>query len=431
MATGRIQVAAVGIQDYFITGNPDITYFKEKYNKHTKFALEILDNTFEDRVDFGHTISCIIPRKGDLIRNMYLRIELPALPQGMSGTFGYTNSIGNAIIEYADLLIGGQLVERLTGEYMEIYNQLYISESQQKALEIMVGTTNSRTALGAATPANGYPSTFLVPLPFYFNRVDSLNVPLSAITKQEVEVRIKLRPLNQCIVSPSVANIPNDLSGPPAVLNATLPVEYVFLDNAEINYFMDNRLDYLITQVQLAQNNTDINDVAHGNQYKLNFINPVKELFFVIQTANLVSENSTWNDWFNFGNWEESTVQNPRYHQLNKLQLDFNYETVISSEVADATMMFGTQAMLHHTRVPSTQSNCLAYTYSFAIDPEFYLPTGQVNMSRIQNQLLTLHLNPTSDPQSELKNVRVYAISYNVLRIENGLGGLLFIDNSR
>jgi hypothetical protein len=208
-------------------------------------------------------------------------------------------------------------------------------------------------------------------------------------------------------------------------------VEYVFLDNAEINYFMNNRLDYLITQVQLAQNRTDINDVAHGNQYKLNFINPVKELFFVIQTANLVSENSSWNDWFNFGNWEESTVQNPRYHQLNKLQLDFNYETIISSEVADATMMFGTQALLHHTRVPNTESNCLVYTYSFAIDPELYLPTGQVNMSRIQNQLLTMHLNPTSDPQSELKNIRVYAISYNVLRIEDGLAGLLFIDNSR
>jgi hypothetical protein len=430
MATGRIQVAAVGIQDYFISSNPDITYFKEKYNKHTKFALEILDNPFEDTVSFGRTITCVIPRKGDLIRNMYLRLELPVIEEGSD--WGYTNSIGNAIIEHADLVIGGQLIERLTGEYMEIYNQLYISESQQKALHIMVGTTNSRTGLGPATAATGYPSTFLVPLPFYFNRVDSLNIPLSALTKQEVEVRIKLRPITQCVVSPTSV-LPYVAPLGLEILNATLPVEYVFLDNSEINYFMNNRLDYLITQVQLAQNNNDDKDggFVTEKQYRLNFVNPVKELYFAIQTANLVATNSSMNDWFNFGNGDPSVIQNPNYHQLNKLQLDFNYETIISSEVADATMMFGTQALLHHTRVPNTVSNCLVYTYSFAIDPEFYLPTGQVNMSRIQNQLLTLYLNATNTAVDELRNIRVYALSYNVLRIEDGMAGLLFIDNSR
>ena len=75
MSSGRIQLASVGIQDYFLSGNPDITYFQKVYKKHTSFALETLDNTFEDVADFGGEVQCVIPRKGDLIRTIYLRVN--------------------------------------------------------------------------------------------------------------------------------------------------------------------------------------------------------------------------------------------------------------------------------------------------------------------------------------------------------------------
>jgi hypothetical protein len=92
----------------------------KNYKKHTKFATETIDTSFDGQYDFGSTVTVFVPRKGDLIHAMYLHVELSALTSASSpGTsIGYTDSIGNAIIEYADLIIGGQTVQRITGEFM-------------------------------------------------------------------------------------------------------------------------------------------------------------------------------------------------------------------------------------------------------------------------------------------------------------------------
>ena len=205
MSSGRIQLTSVGLQDEFLTGTPDVTYFIKKFNRHTKFALETLDVPFfQTNIDFGSWINVIIPRNGQLIRNLYLKLVLPPLSVG-----GYTNGIGNAIVEYADLVIGGQTIERINGEFMQIYDQSFISDSQQSSLTYMVGTTPGDSyALGSATayqegiqqPAYGfYPRTFIVPLPFYFLRNEALSIPLCALSRQEVEVRIQLRTLQAVI----------------------------------------------------------------------------------------------------------------------------------------------------------------------------------------------------------------------------------------
>jgi hypothetical protein len=113
MSSGRIQLASVGIQDYYLTGNRQKLHIFKKFIKDIQvLLLETLDNTFEDVAEFGGKVRCVIPRKGDLIRTIYLRVELPALTDD-SSNIGYTDSIGNAIIEYADLIIGGQIIERL------------------------------------------------------------------------------------------------------------------------------------------------------------------------------------------------------------------------------------------------------------------------------------------------------------------------------
>ncbi len=210
MSSGRIQLTSVGLQDEFLSGTPDVTYFVKKFNRNTKFALETLDVPFfQTNIDFGSWINVTIPRNGQLIRNLYLKLVLPSLTVG-----GYTNGIGNAIIEYADLLIGGQTIERINGEFMQIYDQSFISDSQQPCLTYMVGTTPGDSyALGPATayqpgvqqPAYGfYPRTFIVPLPFYFMRNEALSIPLCALSRQEVEVRIQLRSFQDVIAGGSL-----------------------------------------------------------------------------------------------------------------------------------------------------------------------------------------------------------------------------------
>jgi hypothetical protein len=206
MTSGRVQMAAVGLQDAFLTGEPDVSYFIKKYPRHSKFALEILDSSFDQQnLDFGSLITCTVPRKGQLIRNMYLSLVLPDL---IPNTYGYTDSIGNAIIEYADLLVGGKVVERITGEYMQFYAQMSWGDSQQKALTYLTGDTKAGlTGLGPASNVaidtqayyGQYPRTMLVPLPFYFARNESLAFPLCSLTRQEVEVHIKLRPLRELV----------------------------------------------------------------------------------------------------------------------------------------------------------------------------------------------------------------------------------------
>ena len=399
MTSGLIQLAATGIQDIFLTGSPDITYFEQVYKKYSKFSLETIDNVFNNQtVNFGDTIRGTVERRGDLIRNIFFRIELSNLDPSV----GYTNSIGNAIIEYADLIIGGQVIHRINGEYMEIFNQMFISESQQFGIGTTVGTTPTRDGL-IGSPL---PRTFYMNLPFYFKRDDPLAIPLCALERQEVEVEIKLRPLSELVVQSSGTPPPQNAS----ILKVTMPVEYVFLSDDEINYYKNKQIEHTITQLQRYSEVVEPN--VNMIQMRLPFINPVKELYIVVQNKSNVAPDQ--NDWFNYSNDGQ--------HQLENVKLDFNNETYLDPEVADSLFMNYIQPMNRHTKVPSIH----IYNYSFALDPENYKPTGQVNMSRIQNKLLTLNLTPCTDE----REIRVYAKSYNILRIENGLAGVLFIDNN-
>ena len=145
MASGRVQLASTGIQDTFLTSDPQFTYFLKQYKRHTKFALETLDNSVDGDIDFGGSLTCFVPRKGDLIHAAHLRIELSNLysPSQPTSNIGYTDSIGNAIVDYVDLVIGGQTIQRITGEYMEIYSDLFVNNSQQPALQYLIGRTLS------------------------------------------------------------------------------------------------------------------------------------------------------------------------------------------------------------------------------------------------------------------------------------------------
>ena len=424
-SSGHVQLAVTGLQDELITGSPDITYFQKRFTKHTKFALELMDNPFEGEVDFGTTSRCIIQRRGDLIRNIYLRIELPALNTAATSNVGYSDSIGHSIIEYADLIIGGQTIERITGEYMEIFTELFVVDSQQFAVRDVVGKTYKRTGLGPAsvdqTVTNNffgtYPRTFIVNLPFYFNRSDSLSIPLCALTRQEVEVEIKFRPLDQVIVTPDAS-----VTGGPTVGNvirASMPTEYVFLGDEERNLFMNSSLEYIITQLQLSRSVMEANLMS--KTFRLRFVNPVKEMYIMIQDKDKAAANVvTGNDHLNYQN--PLNTSNPLYNQLSTMSLTFNNEIMISGDVADALYLHDIEPMNHHSRVPRR----LFYNYSFALDPENYLPTGQVNMSRINNKLLTLN---TPTPSVD-RDVRIYAKSINILKIRDGLAGLLFADNN-
>ena len=400
MASGRVQLAYVGIQDNFTVNNPTFTYFQKVYKKHTKFALETMDNPMDGPIDFGNILNCVVPRRGDLIHAVHMRIELSNLysPSYPTSNLGYTDSIGNAIIDWAEILVGGQIVQRITGEYMEMYSDICVNQSQQPGLRYLIGRTLTVNGLGKA-PAK---STYIVPIPFYFYGNDSLNVPITALSKQEVEIRIQLKPLSSLVVfSDTGLPGPDDVTG--RIMKLSLPIEYVFLSDEEAAYMAGRKLDYLISQVQLSRYTIPVGETV--SKVLLQFINPVRELFFVIQNVD------TKNDTFNYMSEEGED-------QLVNLQLDFNSELRISPDVATPPYLRIIQPMQCHSKSPDR----FFYMYSFALKPENPDPSGQVNMSRIITKLLTV----TSVPSTVQRELRIYAVNYNVLRICSGIGGLIF-----
>ena len=156
--------------------------------------------------------------------------------------------------------------------------------------------------------------------------------------------------------------------------------------------------------------------------FKLNFTNPVKELYIVVQSQTKQDRNY----WFDFNDDNQPSNSNSF---IDSLQLEFNNEIMISQDVADYLYLLYAQPMYYHSRVPKRN----IYNYSFALRPEDPEPTGQVNMSRIINKLLKVNMRTNADGSydgSENRNIRIYAKSYNVLRVQDGLAGLIFIDNT-
>jgi len=194
-----------------------------------------------------------------------------------------------------------------------------------------------------------------------------------------------------------------------------MPVEYVYVTQSEIEFFKSRGIDYLITQTQMSAIKVSANEVLA--RARLGFTNPCKELWMTVQTNSNVTEQ---NDLFNYTN--HRYLYNPKYQQLLSMNLDFNHETRISSEVADTNLLRYMQPMRHHTRVPTRDIYC----YSFALNPESDTPSGQINMSRVLNKDMTLNLTPTD----KARTVRIYARVYNILRIQHGLGGVIFNDVS-
>ena len=414
---GRIQLETTGKQDQFFTLDSEFTYFRETFRRHSAHAVEHvgIDPDIEG-ADFGKTVSFTIPQNlGDLLKGVSLRVTLP--PINVTNV-GYIESIGHALIERADFFIGDELVHRITGDWLQLHSEHFHTQTKQQALYQLVGKYPYRVAgvrsnnpaiigvLGEATVSRDWH----VHLPFWFSDTPSLALPLTAITKQECRVEIKLRDYKDLVV--------NVVNGTKPTLSSALKIEamdlqadVVFVDKWERIKIRKATPDYMITQNQ--QNNFKIPKGENTAKFKLSFMNPVKELYFVIQSEG------AWP--FDYDNYRQIyDNKHVLYEHLDYLTLDLDREEVIPAHVGKAIFLKAAQAAIHHSK---TQLIRRFYSYSFALQPESHESTGSVNFSMIKDQILTLNVvqNLLND-----RNVRVYARSFNVLRIRDGQAKVLF-----
>ena len=313
MGGGLMQLVAYGAQDVYLTGNPQITFWKVTYRRHTNFAMESIEQTFNGQADFGRRVQCTISRNGDLAYRTYLQVTLPEINQsdGANGTGAvfarWLDCPGEQMISMVEVEIGGQRIDRQYGDWMHIWNQLTLTSEQEAGYHKMIGQTSQltyltdpafaevATACGAANvpeavcaPRQALPETTLyVPLQFWFCRNPGLALPLIALQYHEVKINIEVRPLDECLFAvSSVGNAGDGLSKKvtnayaKSLVAASLYVDYVFLDTDERRRMAQNPHEYLIEQLQFTG---DESIGSSSNKVKLNFNHPCKEIIWVVQ----------------------------------------------------------------------------------------------------------------------------------------------------
>ena len=425
---GELQLASSGPQEKFFTLDPDYSHFLESFKKHTNFSNEYVDLDPENEADFGSTVKFKIPQnQGDLLKTLSLKVTLPEITT--SGVC-YIESAGHALIEHVDLIIGGKVIQRLTSDYLQIYSEHFVTQTKQIALEELIGKFPERTAFRRVSNrlivarnalGNTEDISFFVDLPFYFYNHPELAVPLCAINRQEVEVEFKLRTAQEIVVKTDGKKADISQQNPqPKIIDFQLCAEVVHVDCEERIKIQKSKRDYLITQIQ--QNIFDVASGVNTGKFKLDFINPVKELYFVIQRQGSVGTNE-----FEFvtpfdydGILEETGNKYILWENLDHLALTLDGQEIITKDTGTMPFLKAVQAAIHHSK---TQLIRRFYSYSFALQPEEWYPTGQVNFSLVKEQILDLSLHPCIDFP---RQVRVYAVNYNILRVGEGTAKTIF-----
>jgi len=371
--SGRTALASLGQEAVYLSNNPEVTYFRELYKRTTKWSTRIDEVIFDpDGQYFGGETFVHLPKSGDIISKIYLKIQNP----GVFGTSNILDSAGTLMVNFADLYIGNQLVDRQWGEFIEMKNDLEISASKQFALSKLVGKNLSNVYTGL--------QTYTIELPFYILKK---GLPACAFDSPVI-VRIGFNPVSK--FCPSVTKSVS--------LNASLYVEYVYLDKPERNFIKNNNSIYLNEHCQLEQ--FFVPAGVTQAMCKTQFSNPVKEIFIVIQEDSALG--------YDYG----------KDDKLVSMSLDFNNVTHISSEVGTPTFLRMIQPLEFHTRQPDR----LFYMYSFSIDPQSDQPTTHVNFSRIINQNFNFKLVENSGNLY----IRIYALAYNFVNVNRGNAEVLF-----
>lgn len=465
-----MQIVAYGAQDVYLTANPQITYFKVIYRRHTNFAIESIEQVFNGAADFGRRVTATISRNGDLIHRAYLRVEVPSV--NVAGTFGFRwlNWLGHIILQSVEVEIGGQRIDKHYGMWLHIWNELTQSTGKAVGYANMVGNipqlVNPRSS---ATPFVVPGQILYIPLEFWWNRNPGLALPLIALQYHEVKINIDIAKATDCYWAGNPTTGVADAAAVTSMgsLNASLFVDYVYLDTDERRRFAQSAHEYAIEQLQFTGDES-VSNVS--NKIKLAFNHPCKELVWVVSKDTHTREDVPFGkQWFNFTDALDVTyapaasvsVYGTGGNDLitpgtsisaaglavmpaggsSGVYLPVSFEGG-ANPVSTALLQLNghdrfserdgkyfnvVQPYQHHENVPKAGIN----VYSFALRPEEHSPSGQCNFSRIDAASLNLRLTEaTVRDQLTLTpttaRVRIYAINYNILRILSGMGGVAF-----
>lgn len=446
MPLGTLQLIYIGEQNIYITENPQITFFKTLYKRHTNFAIDTVQEFFTTKVGFGQYIKCKLSKNGDLLNKLgifirlsglnQIRCQVPCGPKDCLCTcpkcllepecddiiYGYCNAIGHVLLDRIEIWIGGKMIDRHYGEWLEIWTELTQTAEKRLGYYEMIG---KKDPLSYTVDSFTGEMELFVPFNFWFCRNIGLSLPVMSLIYHDVEIIIKIRDFDQCWVS-NKPGVPR----PKACIDATLWADYIYLCMEERHKFYQETHIYLIEQLQRNENNHCDSNTGFMN-VDLYWNHPVKEMIWYIQRQDVVGPpDGVWpddcsypkgNDHFNY-----TTARVPR---LAVLRETFTHAKLTLSG-ADRTYTWPAfyyrllQNYYYHTRIPT--ANYL-YTYSFGFAPEDHQPTGECNFSVVDNARLRIKLlNKSVIPECYPVHCRIYATNYNILLITGGMGAIVF-----
>jgi hypothetical protein len=459
---GLIQLVSIGAQDVYLVGNPQITFFKVTYQRHTNFARECIEQTIQGTTGFNQRLTVIVSRSGDLVGPMHIEFALPSLPFNIvsSGTtvqtsngsstlssdegfqWAWVNYVGFRLLNEVTVEIGGQPIDRHYATWFYMWFELSTPASKREGLQEMVGgwdvTANPLSYFNNAT----VPKRLYVPLVFWFNTHPGLALPLIALQYHEVKLYIKVETLKNCVIN---FHLPSGAAADPVwAPDAALPsissdsfdvsvwADYYYLDSEERRRFAQLSHEYLIKQVQQVSMSGESITPTSSKTIKMDYKtlnHPVVFNTWALQPTY----HSDNNDWTNFTN------SPPFLPYLGKNIMD-SHKLVLNGNDRYNAKHAGyynlVQPYNHFTTVPPT--GILAYSY--ALQPVEHQPSGSLNFSRIDNAFNVMTTDNTLDRLNDVGsgasnawssnmtavNAIGYAVNYNVLRIMSGMGGLAY-----
>ena len=471
MAGGLLQLVAVGQQNSYITENPEISFYKYVYKRHTNFAMESIQLTFDTNPVLSNEILsggyyCKIGRYGDLLSELYFCFTLPDIYSSDKYKFRWIENVGNLFIKKATVTIGGIIIDNITGEWLNIWNELILSTNDSH--DILIGNVEELINPKLNNPRIGiknnkfyytfYPSSskenndnpsinsrkIYIPLNFWFNKNPSLALPLLRLQYSEVYINIEpeiSEKLYQVYsndldkyVSPTYYNelynekiniytFTKNIS-----LNPYIEANFIFLANEERNsILLTPKLLYLVEQLEISTEQRTLSAADSSITINLNIHKPTKEIIWTIRRDDYYKFNEN-------NNYTASIPEDKNKGILNKGTIIWN-RTNSRFDEKNADYFNMIQPYQHHTNVPKQGIYC----YSFALHPEKEQPTGSYNASVIDTSLLLYvngHYN-NDDINNKLKAInkntymfdyliRVYSLSYNVFEIIGGSCGMKF-----
>lgn len=529
MGGGIAQLAYYGLADVYLTGDPQVTFWKLVYRRHTNFAMESVRQTFDGTPDFGRKATCSIGRNGDLVGAVWLEISLPDLleydisptpadgnsldvtaagvglardPAGnwwqtlasgsytnpvafadpstgkyyASATVGgqavvsyssttgvyygaagasasalatradelatwpylcrsgtaapyafappshalrWTNSIAHALLASVEIEIGGARIDRHTGEWLDVWSELTEKEEKKAGLWEMIGKYGDAEYDAGWTRAQSRARTYYLPLKFCFNTNPGLYLPLVALSYHQIKYNFEFRDYLECVkAAVPVSQLVSKTGGQTlAMRDCAIYADFVFLDTPERIRIAEMPHEYLITQTQFLGDETvpapsDPNG-TRARKYALNFNHPVRELVWVyVAKSNYERDAVAGNNWFRY-----DVPGDPGAEVFDEARLVLNGLDRFAPRSAPYFRLV--QPYEHHTRCPDKK----VHVYSFGLlSPEDFQPSGQANFSRVDTAQLQFSLNA----QLPVGRMKIFAYSFNVLRIASGLAGMAF-----